>query len=209
MTTLQRLTNSCLLVTTDAGTTLFDPGFFTWGSDHVDLDDLGEVQRVLVTHAHADHVHPDFVRWLVDRGDDVTVHANADVVDLLAGHDIEAHDRAPADVTFEDVRHEPIPTGATPPNRSWTLADTFTHPGDSYQPSTTAPVLALPLMTPWGSMTASVAFARRLAPRAVVPIHDFYLSASGRQFAMDLAEKGLAESGVEVMRLDWGDSATI
>ena len=137
------------------------------------------------------------------------MHANADVVDLLGGHGIEAHDGAPANVTFEDVVHEPIPTGATPPNRSWTLADTFTHPGDSYQPSVTAPVLALPLMTPWGSTTASVAFARRLGPRAVVPIHDFYLSAPGRQFAMDLAEKGLEGSDVELLRLDWGDSATL
>ena len=38
MPTLRRLTNSCLLVSTDDGTTLFDPGFFTFDTDHIDLD---------------------------------------------------------------------------------------------------------------------------------------------------------------------------
>lgn len=208
-TTLRRIANSCLLLSTDAGTTLFDPGFFSWDADEVALDDLGDVQRVLITHAHADHVHPEFVRWLIDRGEDVAVHTNADVASLLAEHDIEASEDAPDGTTYEDVLHEPIPTGDTPPNRSWTVQDVLTHPGDSYAPTASADVLALPLMTPWGSMTASVEFARRLAPGAVVPIHDFYLSAWGRSFAMDLAEKGLDGSGIEVLRLDWGDSATL
>lgn len=209
MTTLRRIANSCLTVSTDDGTTLFDPGFFSWGSDEVDLDAIGDVQRVLVTHAHGDHLEPSFVRWLVDRGQDVTVHSNAAVAAALAEHDIEVVQDAPRGTSFEDVTHEPIPTGETPPNRSWTIDDVLTHPGDSYGPTLTAPVLALPLMTPWGSTTSSVAFAKRLAPSAIVPIHDFYLSAAGRGFACDLAERGLAGSGIELLRLDWGDEATL
>lgn len=209
MATLRRIANSCLTVTTDEGTTLFDPGFFSWESDDVDLGAIGDVQRVLITHAHADHLEPAFVRWLVDRGDDVAVHADGEVAAALEQHDVAVVLEAPTGASFEDVTHEPIPTGATPPNRAWTIDGVLTHPGDSYEPTTTAPVLALPLLIPWGSTTASAAFARRLAPRAVVPIHDFYLSASGRQVAMDLATKGLEGSGVELLRLDWGEHASI
>lgn len=209
MTTVRRLTNSCLTVTTGAGTTLFDPGFFTFESGEVDLASIGDVQRVLITHEHRDHVSPEFVRWLVDRGDDVTVHCNQPVADLLAGAGIEASTANAADVTFEDVKHEMLPNGATPPNRAYTLGGVLTHPGDSYEPTASAPVLALPLITPWGTARKSVEFAERLGPQQVIPIHDFYLSASGRSFITTLVGGVLADLGIELIPLDWGDSATL
>ncbi|WP_341252661.1 MBL fold metallo-hydrolase [Euzebya pacifica] len=209
MATLRRLTNSCLTVTDDHGTTLFDPGFFTFTSGAIDLGSIGEVQRVLITHEHGDHVHPDFVRWLLDRGTDVVVHGPQSVADLLSDHGIAVDTTAPAGTSVEDVVHEQVPSGAQPPNRAWTIDGVFTHPGDSYQPSTTAPVLALPLLVPWGSTTASVAFARRLAPQQVVPIHDFYLSSSGREFIAGMAKGVLADDGIELIALDWDQSATL
>lgn len=209
MPIIKRLTDSCLLVTTDDGTALFDPGFMTFDSDEIDLDRIGDVQRVLITHEHGDHVKPEFVRWLVDRGDDVGVFANQAVVDLLAGHGIEAFTENPAGVSHEDVIHEIVPSGAAPPNRSYTIEGVLTHPGDSYQPSRTAPVLALPLLAPWGSTTASVAFARKLRPRQVVPIHDFYTSRQGRTWLAGMAKGVLAGDGIEVVPLDWGESFTV
>ncbi len=206
MPTVHRLADSCLLVTTDTGSTLLDPGFATFDSGEVDLDGIGDVQRVLVTHEHADHVKPEFVRWLVDRGDDVAVHANQAVADLLAPHDIAVQVAPPPGTGAEDVLHEVVPTGAAPPNRAWTVDGVLTHPGDSYQPTTTAPVLALPLIVPWGSTTASVEFARRLRPRQVVPIHDWYTSPSGRAWVADLARRVLAGDGIELVPLGWGDS---
>ena len=208
MATIRRLSDSCLLVTTDEGTTLFDPGFWTFDSGVVDLDSIGDVQRVLITHEHQDHVKPEFVAWLVDRGTDVTVHGNNAVVDLLAGHGIEATNSVPSDCRAEDVLHGVIPTGATPPNRSWTIEGLFTHPGDSHEPSSTAPVLALPLMAPWTSMTASLSFARSVGPRQVIPIHDFYLSDSGRRAMTGMAKAVLGQSDIELVPLDWGDSYT-
>jgi len=207
MTTIQRLTDSCVLVTTDDHATLFDPGFHTWG-EH-DLGSIPDVTRVLITHAHFDHVHPDFVRWLLDRRADLTIHANEEVAALLAETGIEASTDVPAGVAHEDVLHEPIPTGAQPPNRAFTVAGVFTHPGDSQAISASAPVLALPLIAPWTSVTSAVAFATRLAPTQVVPIHDFFTSASGRQILVRLASGVLAEAGIELVPLDWGESATV
>ena len=209
MTTITRIADSCLLVATDDGTSLFDPGFFAWDSEEIDLSTIGEVNRVFVTHEHGDHVKPEFVRWLIDRGSDVSVLGNAAVAEILAPHDIEVMTANPSGVSSEDVVHEVIPTGAAPPNRSYTLDGLLTHPGDSYQPTTTAPVLALPLIVPWGSTTASVAFARRLHPAQVVPIHDFYLSTFGRAAITGMAARVLAGDGIEVVPLDWGDSYTV
>ncbi len=209
MPTIRRLTDSCLIVTDNHGTTLIDPGFMTFESDEIDRDSIGDVQRILITHEHADHVSPPFVRWLIDRGDDVRVHANEAVAAILEAHDIAVSTTDPDGVTSEDVLHEMIPTGATPPNRSYTLENLLTHPGDSYQPSASAPVLALPLLAPWGSATASVQFARRLGPRQVIPVHDFYLSPSGRSWIAGLVRSVLAADDIELVPLDWGESYTV
>ena len=209
MATIRRLSDSCLLVTTDAGTTLLDPGFHTFDTDAVDLATIGDVQRVLITHRHGDHVKPEFVRWLIDRGEDVTVHGNDDVAALLAEHDIPAATTNPDGVTAEDVAHEMTPFDSQPPNRAFTVAGLLTHPGDSFQISASGPVLALPLMTPWCSMTEAMHFARRLAPQQAIPVHDFHASAFGREWTTGVARTVLAPAGIEVVPLDWGDSYTV
>ncbi len=209
MTTVRRLTDSCLTVTTDTAATLFDPGFHTFESGEVDLESIGDISRVFITHEHGDHVNPDFVRWLIDRRSDVTVYSNQAVAGLLDGYGIDVATANPDGVSSEDVLHEMIPTGMQPPNRAFTIDGVLTHPGDSYQPSTSAPVLALPLIVPWGSTTRSMEFARRLAPRQVIPIHDFYLNESGRNFIYNMAKNVLARSDIEVIALNWGEAVTI
>jgi L-ascorbate metabolism protein UlaG (beta-lactamase superfamily) len=209
MTTIRRLTDSCLLVTADDGTTMIDPGFWTFDSGEVDLATIGDVQRVLITHEHIDHAKPEFVRWLVDRGEDVAVFGNPSVAALLEPHGIEVHTDDPVGVSSEDVVHELTPVGTAPPNRAYTIDGVLTHPGDSYQPTRTAPVLALPLIVLWGSTTQSMEFARRLGPRQVVPIHDFYMSRSGRSFIAGMAKNVLAANDIELVPLDWGEHYSV
>jgi L-ascorbate metabolism protein UlaG (beta-lactamase superfamily) len=206
MTTIRRLTDSCVLITTDDHGTLIDPGFHTFQSGEVDLGSI-DVDRVLITHEHRDHVSPEFVRWLIDRRSDLTVYTNSSVAELLDDEGITATTETPPGVTAEDVLHEPVPTGAQPPNRSFTVEDVLTHPGDSHQPTQTAPVLALPLIAPWTSATAAVAFALRLGPRQVVPIHDYYLSGEGRRAIWNIASHALGE--IDLVTLDWGEQFTV
>jgi hypothetical protein len=154
-------------------------------------------------------VKPEFISWLIDRGSDVAVYSNRSVADLLAPHDIAVINEDPSGVSHEDVLHETTPMGTAPPNRAFTVDGVLTHPGDSYQPSSSAPVLALPLLIPWGSTTASMEFARRLAPQRAIPIHDFYLSGLGRGWINGMATNVLARSGIEFVPLAWGESFTV
>ncbi len=207
MITVRRLVESCVVIGTDTATTLIDPGSLSFETDG--LDSIGQIDRVLITHEHHDHVNSDFVRWLIDRGNDLSVHANDAVARLLEPHGISVSTQNPPGVDSEDVLHEMVPNGATPPNRSFTVDGVFTHPGDSYQPTSSAAVLALPLLTPWGTATKSVEFARRLEPTVVVPVHDSYLNAGGRQWIRKLVGTVLADHSIELIPLDWGESATI
>lgn len=209
MAIIRRLADSCILVTTDDGTTLFDPGFFTFDSGEVDLESIGDVQRVLITHEHGDHVKPEFVRWLVDRGADVVVHSIDPVAELLAPHGIEVSVDNPPGVVSEDVVHERLPNGSAPPNRSFTIEGVVTHPGDSFQSNSSAPVLALPLVSPWGSATAAVEFAARLGPAQVFPIHDYFMSSGGRARVNGLVKGALEAHGIELVELDWNQSITV
>jgi L-ascorbate metabolism protein UlaG (beta-lactamase superfamily) len=207
MTRIRRLTDSCVVVETDRHSTLIDPGFHPF--DHFDLEEVGDVDRVLITHEHADHVDPRFVRWLIDRRNDLTVFSNSRVAEILAREGIEVSGEPPDGVSFEEALHEPIPTGDQPPNLSLTVEGVFTHPGDSHRPTVTAPVLALPLLAPWTSTTAAVAFARRLQPRQVIPIHDFLLGPDGRDFIVGMAKRVLARDGIELVPLGWGEGYTL
>ena len=209
MATVRRLTDSCLLVTTDTAATLIDPGFHTFESGEIDLDSIGVVTRICITHEHRDHVNPPFVSWVLDRGHDVVVYSNEAVAKLLEPHGIEVEETLPDGLRGEDVLHEALPNGARPPNRSFTVEGLLTHPGDSHQPTSTAPILALPLIAPWGSVTSAVEFARAIGPRQVLPIHDFYLNEAGREFAARIARSGLEGTDIEVLELGWGDSITV
>jgi L-ascorbate metabolism protein UlaG (beta-lactamase superfamily) len=208
MTTIRRLTDSAVLVTADDHATLFDPGFHSFTSGEIDLAEIGDVTRVLVTHEHGDHASPDFIKWLIERRSDLVVYSNPRVARLLATSDIEVSTATPDGVSIEDVLHERVASGATPPNRAFTIDELFTHPGDSRQPTSSAPVLALPLLAPWDSATGAVDFARRLRPRQVIPIHDFYLSKSGRDWVAGMVKAVLANEDIELVGLDWGESYT-
>jgi hypothetical protein len=131
------------------------------------------------------------------------------VADLLAKEDIEVVVDSPAGVSIEDVLHGRVASGAQPPNRSYTIDGVITHPGDSREPSSSAPVLALPLLVPWDSATGAVDFARRLRPRQVVPIHDFYLTDGGRSWIRGMIRNVLAGDDIELVDLDWGQSFTV
>lgn len=209
MAEIRRLTDSCLLVSTDAGVSLFDPGFHTFESGEVDLDTIGDVTRVFISHEHRDHVDPRFVRWLVDRGTDVTVYSNTVVADLLAEAGIEVSVDMPEGVTGEDVLHAALPDGTTPPNRAFTVDGLVTHTGDSREPTTSAPVLALPLLVPWDSVRGAVEHALRLRPNQVVPIHDFYLTSGAREWVRSLAGGVLAGHDIELVDVDWGQGFTV
>jgi L-ascorbate metabolism protein UlaG (beta-lactamase superfamily) len=188
---------------------MFDPGFHAVEAGALDLNEIGDIQRVLVTHEHGDHVSPEFVRWLIDRNDDVVVYGNQNVADVVAKEDIAVSTEIPQGTSAEDVTHETTPMGTAPPNRSWTIDGVLTHPGDSYGPTRTGPVLALGLLTPWGSTTSSLEFARGLAPQQAIPVHDFYLSDLGRKWIYSVAKNVLAKDGIEVVTLDWGESYTL
>lgn len=61
MTKIRRLTDSAVLVTTGDMAAIFDPGFDTFESGEFDLDFIGDVTRIPITHEFALRLRPRMV----------------------------------------------------------------------------------------------------------------------------------------------------
>ncbi len=186
---LTRLGHAAVLVEVGRTRILVDPGVYsdTWHA-------LTDLDAVLVTHQHPDHVDAVNLVHTMAANSGARLLVEPDVVPLLAEHDLDAEAVTPGavvgvgDLSVEVVGgrhaliHDQIPrignvgfvvsAGAHGPR--------FFHPGDAYD---TVPeridVLALPLTAPWATAGATADFLGTVGPSQAFPIHDATLSALG------------------------------
>jgi hypothetical protein len=66
------------------------------------------------------------------------------------------------------------------------------------------PVLALPIVAPWGSTRRAAELALELKPQYVLPIHDWFLSAEARKWTYDALAGIFAGAEIELLRAENG-----
>ncbi|MGL4177648.1 MAG: MBL fold metallo-hydrolase [Dermatophilaceae bacterium] len=194
---LTHVGHACVLVEMGGSRLLVDPGTFA-----DDLSGLGDLDAVLVTHQHPDHLDPDRLPALVADNPRARVLADPGSLTVLAGLGVDATPHEPGGtrvgaVTVTPVGevhaliHDDIPRI---PNVGVRLdADgepSFFHAGDALDAEPGAvDVLAFPLHAPWMPSRDMVAFVRRLAPRHAIPVHDGFLQPRGRQLYLGQARQ--------------------
>ena len=203
---ITKLVHACLLVETRDTRILIDPGSFSWQDERFDPSMVEGVDRILITHEHADHVSFEFVRAALERSNDATVETTPALQHILAEQGIEAvtngtpHFAAP---------HERIPLGPGPQNVGFHVEAVLSHPGDSHSFVETMPILAMPFVAPWGSLTNGADRTRLVRPKYVIPIHDWFLSDGGRTVMYRLAKMALDEDGIELVQIEDFQSVTL
>ena len=209
---VSKFIHSCLLVENGADRILLDPGTFTFAGGAVPIETFDRITAIVITHRHADHVDAAAVKKIVARNRSAAVLANADVCALLkesgvSGEAFEEGTRRVGATTLRAIRaeHAALLNAVPPPNVAYVVDEKLLHPGDSFARSLDAcrgiPLLALPITAPWTSEIGAGEFADRVAPKAVIPIHDGYVKEPFVRMRHDNWQKHFAAKGLRFQSL--------
>ncbi|PWJ55892.1 L-ascorbate metabolism protein UlaG, beta-lactamase superfamily [Quadrisphaera granulorum] len=209
---ISHLGHACLLVEAAGSRVLIDPGTFSTG-----WEELSNLDAVVITHQHPDHVDVEKLPALLESNDGALLRAEPETaasladsrlgddgdVDLAAFHPGEVLQLGAVTVRAVGGQHALIhPEVPRVGNTGLVISapgePVLFVPGDAYD---TTPegvdVLALPLNAPWATSAMTIDFLRAVAPSvAAVPVHDALLSATGRKGY--LANIGRLCSGVDI-----------
>jgi L-ascorbate metabolism protein UlaG (beta-lactamase superfamily) len=194
-----KFSHACLLVEDGGKTILIDPGNFAWDSGRVNLKHWPKVDEIVVTHEHGDHFHDPFVEELIAKFPDAMWVTNPSVAEKLRAKGATNVTTDSTDsVKICNVPHEKLPAGMgdPPANIQADILGTLTHPGDSVSSKATLPVLAMPFIAPWGSMTEASDAVLRLKPKAVFPIHDALWKEDVRDMFYGWMKAGFEAQGI-------------
>lgn len=203
------LGHACLLVETGGARLLVDPGAFTHG-----FEELTDLDAVIVTHQHVDHLDVERVPLLLESNPQAQLLAEPEAASELDKAGLAATHLHPGDsVTFGAATvtgvggtHAEIdPAIPRVGNVGLLFAapdeSTLFHPGDAYEyVPEGVDVLGLPLNAPWAKFSETVSFARAFGAIRAFPIHDGLLVPAGRGVYLGNLKRVLPELDVVDLR---------
>ncbi len=170
--------HACVRIQTDAGVLVLDPGVFT------DPEALDGASGVLITHEHADHVHPEHLRrtdapiWTIAAVERLLREQAPEVAERVSV--VRPGDRleiAGAAIEVVGELHAVIHPDYDRFDNSGYVVESdgasVYHPGDALTPPGRAvDVLLAPVSAPWLKVAEAVDFVREVAAPRSLAIHD-------------------------------------
>ncbi len=208
---ITKLGHCCLLIEEKGLRVLTDPGVFSTAQN-----ELKNIDVVLITHEHTDHVHIESLKKVLENNPKARVMTNKAVGKILEGEKInyelvEDGDRVmvgAVSIEGSGTQHAEIyKTIPSVLNTGYFIADRLWYPGDSFHnPHKVVEILALPVAGPWMKISEAIDYALLLKPKVCFPVHDGILIPAIRGLFGRVSGQVLQQANIKFIPLDEGNS---
>lgn len=201
---ITKLIHSCLLLEEKGKVALVDPGNYSYEDGFIDIDELPQLDYLVITHEHQDHMYIPFVKEIMERNPGTVIIGTESIQEILEKEGLSVRTQSDSEVHLVSAAHEPLLNIPIPQNNCVTFFNSLTHPGDSLEFESTARILALPIQAPWGSMVAACEKAVDLQPEFIIPIHDWHWNDRARSGLYGMAKSYFAPMGIQFIEIENG-----
>lgn len=185
-----------------------DPGTYTTAQDEVK-----NINVIVITHEHADHLHIESVRKIRENNPTSTIVTNsavdkllreADIQDAIIIEDGQSDEVAGIHISGHGHQHAEIyKSRSRVMNTGYMIGERLYYPGDAFHnPRIPVDVLALPVAGPWVKISEATDFALEVNPKVVFPVHDGMLNEFGIKVSRDIPGQVLPEAGIKFITLE-------
>ena len=176
------LGQSCVLVETGTARLLLDPGVYSTG-----FAELTDLDAILVTHQHPDHLDMDRLPALLAANPAAELLVDSGSAPMLTN----------AGIAHRIVRPgQRLELGSTAVDVIGGDAGIVLHPGDGLDPCPrSVDLLFLPTAAPWLKVSEAADYLRAVAPVLAIPIHQAILAKPDKYYGLF---RELAPAGTDV-----------
>jgi len=217
---ISKYLHSCLVFELDGYKLLFDPGKFTFAEGLVTPEVFADVNSIIITHIHPDHLDTDNLKKIADLSK-ASIYTNAQVGEALQKHGVThtvwhdgSHQLGPFKLEAIPVIHEPILDNPLPQMTGFLINDKVLHPVDSMEEALLKyqgiELLIMVTMAPFANELRITDFADRLQPKQILPVHDGYAKEFFIKQRYEAYDKHFEKRGIKFNHIyQIGDNLTI
>ena len=211
---IKKLGHCCLVIEIKGLRIMTDPGAPDYsGKTGEELD----ISAVVITHEHADHLHVDSLKKILENNPKAIVITNTSVGKILENENIkyikvedgEDYDFNGIKISGFGSRHADIYDDFGQVENTGYMIEGLCYPGDSFNlPNKTVDILALPVAGPWMKIRDAIDYAKKIKPRIVLPVHDAMIKEFA-SFLYTIPKFFLEKENIEFKKLEIGKEEEI
>ena len=174
----------CLLIEENGLRILTDPGSYSTAQN-----DVKNIDVILITHEHADHIHIPSLKNCIRNNPKARIITNKGVAKMLDAEGIKyelvehGHKVNIEGVLIEgfgEKHAEMYKTIIPVVNTGYFIANRLFYPGDAFiNPRKQVDILALPVAGPWMKLSEAIDYALEINPKTAFPVHEGILKTPG------------------------------
>ncbi len=207
---IKKIGHCCLVIEVDGVKIMTDPGMFST----MQVEELN-VNYILITHEHGDHVHVESLKKVLANNPVCKVITNTSVKKILDAEGIESTLLEEGELDISGINlfaktcpHVDIYDGIIPvQNTGYMIAGRLFYPGDAWlEPFRKIEILAVPVAGPWNKIRDMMTYVLKVQPKVIFNVHDGVLNQVGLSVNERILGGIFASKGQDFRYLKEGES---